>query len=268
MEVASESIPQEWRDWKTAYQVHTGCDNEPDVVISADPVPAAECYSERVLWRSLVRANVLDGDLELPGAMGRFQKKGGVLKGAFRVDRDDCEALASLILIGLDVYLDASGIVLHSSGVFRDGHVWLFSGPSGSGKSTIASTLAGDGEKFSEDATIVRFNNLGGVVAARTPFRDDRADVQVPQTAPVAGIVFIQQADKTDVMDMSKVDIVQNLYYQSRHFDRDVYANQRFLVFAHQIANKRLCCKMAFQRDARFWVMLDGWRRTKLDVNK
>lgn len=145
------------------------------------------------------------------------------------------------------------GLLIHASGVWRNGKVWVFCGPANAGKTTIANELKGDGKTFSEDEILLTFDENGRLIAHATPFGDQRDQRDCPIKAQVAGLVFIKQAEKTRVFKAVSRNILGVFYRETRWYTRDTSSNQRFLNIADRIINTGLCYSMEFTKDTSFW---------------
>lgn len=198
--------------------------------------------------------------LLLHGGFGTFRWNGHQMTGDFHLDDSDPFTLTTFLKFVLAIYYEKSGILLHSSGVIWREEVWLFSGPSGVGKSTIANELRCDGALFSEDVCVVTMQSDQEMYAHATPFGDDRQRIDAVRSAPLAGIVFIQQSTETRVCNISTMDALRRLYRETRFFERDLISNQYFLNVVQNIVASGMCCNLEFRKDKLFWPKLEQWR--------
>lgn len=101
--------------------------------------------------------------------------------------------------------LRAGGVLLHSSGIVRDGRAWLFLGPSGAGKTTIARmALATGADILSDDGNLVLPDGQGGFEAGPVPFAGELGQVPCRDRHPhtVAGIFWLRQAAEVNLRPM------------------------------------------------------------------
>ncbi len=149
--------------------------------------------------------------------------------------------------------------LLHASGVLVNDQVWLFSGKSGSGKTTIATELRGIGDTFSVDKVVLFVNDKGRLCAYPTPFSDIDDVSCCTKPAPVAGIVFIEQAKKTTVTKLSTVVAMVNVLKNTSVLPNiSAEKRQSILDFTTHIISAVDCYKMEFSRDAEFWKHLEA----------
>jgi len=85
-------------------------------------------------------------------------------------------------------YLSADGLLIHASGVVRQGHGYIFPGPSGSGKTTIVRQSPGM-SILSDDLLGIDLSK-GRVFALGTPFYGDWGTPGEAVKVPVKGLYF------------------------------------------------------------------------------
>jgi hypothetical protein len=91
--------------------------------------------------------------------------------------------------------LEQGGLLLHSAGVRRDGHGYIFPGRSGTGKSTIAGLATAREEVLSDEMVLVR-PTAGGYRVHSTPFFGTAAAEPRDCSAPLAaGFLPVKDAD-------------------------------------------------------------------------
>jgi hypothetical protein len=105
------------------------------------------------------------------------------------------------------------GVELHSCGIIdRDGRGQLFVGQSGAGKSTTARVwlAEGDYEIVSDDRVIVRFID-GEWRMFGTPWHGE-AELSSPASAPLAAIHLLEQAPRTELVDLHPAQAAARLF--------------------------------------------------------
>jgi hypothetical protein len=197
----------------------------------------------------------------IPGASGFFVKSSNGYSGRFDLEADSVFGLLATLQIALALLVeDAGGLLLHASGVLRDGKVWLFCGPSGAGKTTIATELRERGELFSTDRVVVEFDDSGKLIASSTPFGDSPEEISRPRTGTVAGIAFISQALETRVVEVTTFEATRTMFRQSRWYSSNATATQRTLDNIARIVQTDLCFRLEFEKTTEFWTRLDEWK--------
>lgn len=189
---------------------------------------------------------------------GTLENRGDETIGTFEIRPDDPTALS--ILIELCVSWRAvqdRALLLHSSGVVRDGRLFLFSGPSQSGKTTVATRLNNGGSPFCVEAACILVNSDGAVVAYPTPLSDFDGAAPTRAPMPLYGIVFIEQAETLCIEPLIGARRVVELLKNVRYFFDDAAGCPAILSTAAAIAQKAPCCKMRFEKNDSFWNALD-----------
>jgi len=99
--------------------------------------------------------------------------------------------------------LDADGVVLHASYILHNGQAILFTAPSGTGKSTQADLWVKhrNARIINGDRAVIRIVN-GQAVACGLPFAGSSRYCE-NVTAPLAAIVYLGQAPKTQITRLS-----------------------------------------------------------------
>jgi hypothetical protein len=188
----------------------------PDIRLSVQI--SGDCDS--VVPDSLLRDKSVDGET--------FTIGGGIVRGDFHRDRAEgtIEVSAGLFkgrlirvfeqLLYQAFYSDprngkGAAVLLHSSGVIRQGNGYLFTGPSGAGKSTIA-RLSRDDMVLNDEICLVRFSGEQAIVEG-TPF-NGFFKRKVAGEAPLKAIFVLSQGRAHSVAAMSPSQAVAALLPQ------------------------------------------------------
>jgi hypothetical protein len=195
----------------------------------------------------------------LSGDIFPADRYGNRFIGHFAVDTSRHLAKESIIQISLGHVLSSQGrIMLHASGVRRDGFLWLFSGPSGAGKTTLATELRDRGSTFCIDRAVVWVDGDGRVLAEPTPFSDlDGLCPRVPG-GEVAGIFFLEQSEMPAILPMNGHESAQHLLRRSFNVRRAPPASGRVLDTVAALVDRCHFWKLRFAKDTSFWKLIDG----------
>lgn len=112
----------------------------------------------------------------------------------------------------------AGGLVVHATGVIRNGQGWVFAGPHGAGKSTLANLLTVDGATplLSDDRVVVR-RRRGRWRVYGTPWSGTVRTPTSPASAPLAGIFFIRHGRQTVARPLAPGDALRRLLPRCLH---------------------------------------------------
>ncbi len=196
--------------------------------------------------------------LERMDFSGELKSDEGLYRGSFVLDGRDPAVLAICLRACFSVVCEDRGeLLLHASGVFRRGRLWLFCGPSGAGKSTIAESLTGGGEPWSFDRVVLSAVE-GRILARSTLFS---APPQMPPgdgMLPVAGIFFIEQATAPALQPLTAGETLRRVFAETLLLTRLPENMRRVLDTAGALCDARLCHVLRFSRDASFWNLIDA----------
>jgi len=110
--------------------------------------------------------------------------------------------------------VDDEALVFHSAYIIYDGNAILFSAPSGTGKSTQASLW----EKYKKarivngDRSIIKIED-NCVHVHGLPFCGS-SQINRDESAPLAGIVFLEQSSGNEIEQMKKAEAIRKIYSQ------------------------------------------------------
>ena len=192
-----------------------------------------------------------------PAAVGTIARADGCFEGSLKVSADYPDSIDFVVGTGLAMLCEERGdILLHSSAVLMDEGAWLFLGDGGAGKTTIAVELNGGGVPMSVDRTLVTARFDEQLRAWGTPFGDSDGFVKRALDAPIAGLVFIDQADRHELSSIGEWETLQGLLRQSVSASRDRGSVDRLMKMAGILAEAGLSRRMKFRRDDGFWDLL------------
>jgi hypothetical protein len=195
--------------------------------------------------------------IEKPVMSGRIFKEQDGYRGDFRVAGDDPDFIDYAVAACLSFACEEAGqLLLHASAVERDGRAWLFLGPGGSGKTTIALELHGGGVPMSVDKTLVRFGEDGELRAFSTPFGDGASEIPGARSAPVAGLVLIEQAAGHALEKPGAFAATAALLRQTFSASRDRASVSAALEIIGRMAEMGIVYRLRFEKDDRFWPLL------------
>jgi len=198
--------------------------------------------------------------VELPFASGVLSLRKDYCYGNFDLGTKNTWGLQNALRTAMALVVEREGgLLLHASAVWCDGKVWVFCGPSGAGKTTIAVELLRDGVTFSEDLTVIKFDEQNVLTAYSTPFHSTRDLREYPNTAPVAGIAIIQQSTRTRLSEIQKAQAAMALFRQSQWYSRNATHTIRALDNISPIVESNLCWALEFEKSTELWKTL-SWR--------
>lgn len=117
--------------------------------------------------------------------------------------------LDQLLVIQLLSFLD--GLLLHASGITRNGKAFVFPGRSGAGKSTITKAFLGrDGIGLLSDDRVILRKMPGGFQASGTPWAGE-AGVARNETRPLGGVFFLVQARENHIRAITPAEALTRI---------------------------------------------------------
>lgn len=222
-------------------------------------------------WRSSGREGVICDpkdaaapariSFDQPVLRGVLERTSGGYQGRFTVAADGPGPLEIVLRACLSVLCEQAGqLLIHASGVVRDGGVWLFCGPAGCGKSTIALELCAGAVPLAVDRAVLVAEPDGSFTAHSTPFSDHERRLTGPKSGPLAGLCLIEQAAEHRVEELPPWDVITALLPQTLTFSRAPVVVERVMATVGRLAESGLCCKLYFAPNDGLWQLLS--RRT------
>lgn len=197
--------------------------------------------------------------LERIDLRGELRREGGRWVGRFDVDASDEQSLTVVIRSCLAVCCEERGeLLLHASGVRRDGDLWIFFGPSGAGKSTIAHVLNGGGQPFASDRVVVRRRENREIWAHSTPFSDRRRVLGAPSPGPIRGLCYISQSPTVSLRPLDVISSVRHLLAESLILSRRTSVLGSVLDLVGDLVERNMCYRLEFREDPSFWSLIDA----------
>jgi hypothetical protein len=197
--------------------------------------------------------------VERPFVSGALSATHRGFEGAFTIGGESDTLLEGLMSLGLSALCEARGdLLLHASAVTRGDRALLFFGAGGSGKTTIATELNGDRETFCVDKALVTTRPDGVLRVHSTPFGDGFDGPRRPESAAVAGLYFIEQAEEHEVVPISRWEATNRLLGQTIADSRDSSTVQRTMGMIGRLADLDAAYRLRFRRDAGFWPLIEA----------
>ncbi|XOF33699.1 MAG: hypothetical protein ACL93V_17175 [Candidatus Electrothrix sp. YB6] len=119
--------------------------------------------------------------------------------------------LASTLFLLQHSFINHQGLIIHAAGGSVSGKGLVFSAPSGTGKSTLSRLLlhSPDNRLFSEERLIIRSVENKWQVWG-TPWHGE-GNIARNESAPLSALVFLRQAQKTEITRLSPADGLHRL---------------------------------------------------------
>ena len=255
------NIPETWEREAARYATDLPCGKgdldlciEPrrkwqasDYAQTADAVSSADSPSLRIVENRI-------------GLAGTIEKTGSGYFGSFAVDSRYEIPFTAIIRTCLSFLCEQQAqLMLHASGVRRNGKLWIFCGAPGTGKSTIATELNNGGELFSSDQVVLGLDDDSEVIAHPTPFSTEEPSAGNPDPGKVTGIAFIEQAREAALLPVDPKDASLELLRESRSLSRSASTWDRVMLLVERLAERNLCFRLRFARDTSFWPLLEDF---------
>lgn len=157
--------------------------------------------------------------------------------------------------------LAGDALVLHASGVIRNGGGYVFFGPSGSGKTTIAS-LSPDAIILSDDLVILQCGPSDRPEDVRVygvPFRGEMIEAARTNTsAPLLGLFTLVKDSTHRLVDMHRIEAAARLSTCVPFVMSQPENAQRALALCEKITRLVHVKELHFWQDTGFWKVVDG----------
>jgi hypothetical protein len=154
---------------------------------------------------------------------------------------------------------EASGVLLHSSGVIRDGKGMVFVGPSEAGKSTIAA-MSKDAQVLNDEICLLQFAG-SSIQLWDTPFNGFFQD-KVQGTAPLSAVFLLSHKDADRVVPAVQKAAVSGILQQivppiglSETIEKHTLENM--LEAALRILQNAPVYELRFTLAGGFWIEID-----------
>ena len=147
--------------------------------------------------------------------------------------------LIFLELLAMEKYLlQENALVLHSSYIICEGKALLFSAPSGTGKSTQARLWEQykNAKVINGDRSVLKCTEKG-IYACGLPFCGS-SQINWNESAPLVGIVLLEQAPKNEIERCSAAQATKKLFSEcSVNYWNQEFVNQTFEVIEKIVGN-------------------------------
>jgi hypothetical protein len=154
-------------------------------------------------------------------------------------------------------FLTHQGILLHASGVIRQGQAYLFPGPSGAGKSTIAG-LAPSDQVLDDDTLGLVLPEGQGATAYNLPLLRYGAGPQEPHGAPLKALYFPVQSTENRLEPLTPRETLSRLLPCIKSFTGWLPRRQKVFDLSSQLAERSPGFALHFRPEPQFWQALDG----------
>jgi hypothetical protein len=154
--------------------------------------------------------------------------------------------------------LGYQGLLLHASGVLREGKAFVFFGYSGSGKSTIAGLAAGH-TVLSDDMVIIKKEN-GTYYAYGVPFRG--AGQEAPRTnakGELKGLFRLRKGPEHRVEPLRPATAISELLADLPFVVKPDGNIGAVMAIAQDVVRTLPVAELFFRRDTGFWSVIDDY---------
>jgi len=146
-------------------------------------------------------------------------------------------------------------IMLHCSGLIRNGKALLFFAPNSGGKSTVIQNNSGD-PILNDDQVIIRKSGAT-IIAHGTPFSILTSG---PVSAPVGGLFLLEQSLEFNLQPINRADLIYCLWHEHQKYTFFLPKNLKSRVF-NLLCD--LCCsvpvyRMSFPKRFVDWQQIDS----------
>jgi hypothetical protein len=149
----------------------------------------------------------------------------------------------------------ASGVVLHSAGIARDGRAHVFFGASGAGKSTVTQ-LSSPWPALSDDLVLLR-KEAGGWHACSTPFAGSYPQhKKAGGSYPIAGLYMLQKSDRNAAHPVESLPVAVGMLAAAAPFLSDRDRLDYLLPLLEDLCRQIPVFQLEFLKDASFWSVI------------
>lgn len=253
------TLPAGWAGLFPAFVEDKSTTSPPHVLLDVEPI----LDWENPHWPSPQKSNwwstrTADGfHVEGPDYSGDFRQDGAVLRGEIVANCAEPSSLAGALRFALNHWLLGRGMMLHASGVLRNGLLWLFAGYSRAGKTTIARELNGGGEPTSVDR-VVLLPEGQSVLAYPTPFSDPGSELVRHEPATPEAVVIVEQGERHALHRLEIASAAGILVHHSSWNWQSRAVMETALETAGWMAERVPMYAMTFSRDEGFWPLLEA----------
>ena len=210
-------------------------------------------FHESSVWQ--IRTRESNGCVEFESHLekGWINRRTGQAELTLR-DNSDPENFLRVLYAWL--CLEHEGLLLHSSGVVRNGKGYAFFGPSGSGKTTIT-RLAQDHTILSDDLVIIRKKN-GRFYLYGVPFRGDLPEApRTNASADLAGLFMLVKDTQHRVELVSISESIARLSACAPFVMAQFSNTSTVLSLCQDLARQVPVKALHFQKNDGFWRVID-----------
>lgn len=189
----------------------------------------------------------------------RDQKKGilnGIYSDGWKASSEPARrrievTLEAIKLFSFKCATYTKSLILHASGIKKDGQGRLFIGKSGSGKSTLC-RLSKEGDVIHDDLNALRKNHKGWLI-----FPCPGAKTKSIKPVKLRSIFFIKKSRRNKIQKLSLKESLKELEGQCislRHSDSAVETYDSLFDLFKKVPSYRL----HFRKDPSFWRLIDN----------
>ncbi len=153
---------------------------------------------------------------------------------------------------------DAGGLLLHASGVMRQGQAHVFVGPSGAGKSTVARLASGYGQVLCDENIVLRLG-AAGPEAVSTPFwgqATPETAARLRLSAPLSALYALQHASTFSLTPLTPAQAVLVLIDSLRIAVEQPARASAWLAAAKNLLAQVPVYRLSFRPTTELWDFL------------
>jgi hypothetical protein len=155
------------------------------------------------------------------------------------------------------VYLQQSALMLHASGVIKQGRAVVFPGPSGAGKTTIVRHSPGV-TVLSDEIVGVQLNDGGEARAYGTPFYGDWGQPGAQEVAPIKAFYFPRHSQQNRLIPLTQHEVLTRLLpCICTYTVREAFLEE-IIDLGLRLAESVPGFDLHFRPGPEFWDVIDG----------